>query len=75
MRYFAQLREKAGVDAETITTTAVTPAGLYEELKAQYRFPHKQKQIMVAINEDFATWETLLKDEDEVVFIPPVAGG
>ena len=48
---------------------------IYEELKSRYQFPHKQKQLMVAINEDFASWETILQDGDEVVFIPPVAGG
>jgi len=30
---------------------------------------------MVAINEDFSDWNTPLKDGDELVFIPPVAGG
>jgi molybdopterin-guanine dinucleotide biosynthesis protein A len=75
LKYFAQLREIAQKDAESIQTESCTPAGLYEEVKQRYQFPHKQKQLMVAINEDFSTWEHLLQDGDEVVFIPPVAGG
>jgi molybdopterin converting factor small subunit len=29
----------------------------------------------VAINDDFAPWTALVSDGDELVFIPPVAGG
>ncbi|GAA5495093.1 molybdenum cofactor guanylyltransferase [Rubritalea halochordaticola] len=75
LRYFAQLKEITGTDSESYQTESVTPSGLYEELKAKYHFPHKQKQLMLAINGDFADWATPLQEGDEVVFIPPVAGG
>ncbi|MGJ8657600.1 MAG: molybdopterin converting factor subunit 1 [Akkermansiaceae bacterium] len=75
LKYFAQLREIAQKDSETLQTESATPAGLYEEVKQRYQFPHKQKHLMVAINEEFSTWDQLLKEGDEVVFIPPVAGG
>lgn len=75
IRYFAQLKEIAKVDSEELETTSVTPAGLYEELQIKHQFPHKIKQLMIAINGDFSEWETELKEGDEVVFIPPVAGG
>ncbi|MGJ8673382.1 NTP transferase domain-containing protein [Rubritalea sp.] len=75
IRYFAQLRELAKCDSEEVSTESVTPSGLYEELKSRHSFPHKQKQLMIAINDDFADWATPLKAGDEVVFIPPVAGG
>jgi molybdopterin-guanine dinucleotide biosynthesis protein A len=75
VRYFAQLKEIAECDQQTVNTEAVTPSGLYEQLKAQHGFPHKQKQLMVAINDDFSDWAIPLKEGDEVVFIPPVAGG
>ncbi len=75
LKYFAQLREIAQKDAESIQTESCTPAGLYEEIKQRYQFPHKQKHLMVAINEDFSSWDQLLQEGDEVVFIPPVAGG
>lgn len=75
IKYFAQLREIAKKDAESFQTKSCTPAGLYEELKQRYQFPHKQKQLMVAVNEDFSDWNYLLQEGDEIVFIPPVAGG
>lgn len=75
LKYFAQLREIAQKDAENLQTEACTPAGLYEEVKQKYQFPHKQKHLMVAINEEFSGWDYLLQEGDEVVFIPPVAGG
>jgi len=75
LKYFAQLRELANKDGERIQTESCTPAGLYEEIKQRYQFPHKQKHLMVAVNDDFSTWDYILHDNDEVVFIPPVAGG
>lgn len=73
--YFAQLRELAKCEGESISTKSVTASGLYEELKSRHGFPHKQKQLMLAINDDFSDWATPLKEGDSVVFIPPVAGG
>ena len=75
LKYFAQLREIAKKDSENIQTECCTPAGLFEELKQKYQFPHKQKQLMVAVNEEFSDWDYILQEGDEVVFIPPVAGG
>ena len=68
-------REIAKMESEQRETTSVTPAGLYEELQIAHQFPHKPKQLMIAINDDFSEWETELAEGDEVVFIPPVAGG
>ena len=75
LKYFAQLRELANKDTESIETESCTPAGLYLEIKQRYQFPYKEKHLMVAINDDFSTWDHSLQDGDEVVFIPPVAGG
>ncbi len=75
LKYFAQHRELTQKDTEVTQTESCTPAGLYEELKQRYQFPHKQKHLMVAINADFSPWDQLLQEGDEVVFIPPVAGG
>lgn len=75
IKYFAQLKELAGKDTESIKTQSCTPAGLFEEIKQRYQFPHKQKNLMLAINEEFSSWDHILNEGDEVVFIPPVAGG
>lgn len=75
IQYFAVLREQAGRNEETVDTTAITPADLYDELQARHGFKLGREQLKVAINTDFKDWQTALANGDSVVFIPPVAGG
>ena len=75
VRYFATLREEAGQSEEALQTEAATVAGLYEELAARHGFSVPAEDLRVAVNDDFADWETALDTNDLVVFIPPVAGG
>lgn len=75
VNYFAQLRELTGTSTESVQTDSETPAGLFEELRAKYQLPLKRKGMMVAVNNDFTDWAHPLKSGEEVVFIPPVAGG
>jgi len=75
VQYFALLREARGCSQETVETTAETPLALYHFLQEKHHFPLTAEQLRVAINENFATWETPLQTHDRVVFIPPVAGG
>jgi len=75
LRYYALLREQAGRQAETVETAARTPAALYAELAARHGFRLPQAQLRVAVNAAFTEWSSSLVDGDEVVFIPPVAGG
>jgi molybdopterin converting factor subunit 1 len=75
LRYYALLREQAARQVETIETDAATPAELYAELAARHGFRLPASQLRVAVNASFRDWESPLADGDEVVFIPPVAGG
>ncbi len=75
LHYYALLREQAGIQAETVDTAASTPLGLYSELAARHRFRLPASQLRVAVNAAFSDWDRTLADGDEVVFIPPVAGG
>lgn len=75
VRYFALLRETAGVEKETLQTTATTCGGLYEELRDRYRFSLPADMIQVAVDDEFARLDSDLRDGATVVFIPPVAGG
>ena len=75
VEYFALLRERAGVNEETIETNAQTPAQLYTELVERYGFDIERTRLKVAINAQFGDWSAPLRNGDEVVFIPPVAGG
>ena len=75
LHYYALLREQAGRQSETVDTSSATPAALYAELAARYGFRLPASQLQVAVNAAFADWERPLADGDEIVFIPPVAGG
>lgn len=75
VQYYAILREQAGISRETVTTTAPSSAALYAELAERHGFTLPASLMKVAINGEFAAWATPLSAGDEVVFIPPVAGG
>jgi molybdopterin converting factor subunit 1 len=75
VQYFAVLREQAGRNRETIATAAATAGDLYDELRDRHGLRLPRSMLRVAINEEFADWSRTLGDGDQVVFIPPVAGG
>ncbi len=75
LQYYALLREQAGCQSESVDTAASTPAALYAELAQRHGFRLPASQLRVAVNAAFSEWECALRDGDEVVFIPPVAGG
>lgn len=75
VRYFAMLREQTQKSSEQIETECQTPADLFLELQNKYHFTLDLKNIRVAINQDYVHLNTPIKNGDELVFIPPVAGG
>lgn len=74
---FAVLRDIAGTDERDLTLTDGTTArDVWQSLRREYaKLADYTQPPMVAINETYATPETLLRDGDELAFIPPVAGG
>lgn len=75
IEYFAILKEQRGQAREHIVTTAETPRELYAELRSRHRFSLGCEALSVAINEEFASWDTNLKANDRVALLPPAAGG
>ena len=75
VQYFAALRDQAGRSTETVRSAARTLRELYAELKARHRLTLTAEQLRVAVNEEFADWQRQLQPGDNVVFLPPVAGG
>lgn len=75
LQYFASLRERRGLSREELVTSATTPARVYDELAARYGFGLPLSKLRVAVNGEFAGLDQQLSDGDEIVFIPPVAGG
>jgi molybdopterin-guanine dinucleotide biosynthesis protein A len=75
VQYFALLREQAGRSGEKVSTLARDARELYEELRTSRGLKLRPEQLRVAINEEFADWSRTLAEGDNVVFLPPVAGG
>jgi len=75
VQYYALLREQAGRREEGLVSRAATAAELYAELSQRYPFTLPPQVLRVAINAEFREWPAPLADGDEVVFLPPVAGG
>jgi molybdopterin converting factor small subunit len=73
--YYAILREQRGLSEETFESSAATPGELYDMLRAVHGFSLDAHQLKVVINDAFQPWDTPLSPGDQVVFIPPVAGG
>ncbi|HEY1764686.1 MAG TPA: MoaD/ThiS family protein [Opitutaceae bacterium] len=75
LRYFAILREQRGLDAERVETGAATAGTLYQELRDRHGFTLPAERLRVAINDALVPWASPIREGDELVFIPPVAGG
>ena len=73
VKYFALFRERAGRDSERVATPAPTVGALYDELRP--RLGLDAALVRAAVNGEFAEMDRALNDGDEVVFVPPVAGG
>ena len=77
VRLFARLREQAATESETVhvperSTVEAVYAALRREHPALESNPHA---VRPAINQEFADWDAVVGDGDEVAFIPPVSGG
>lgn len=73
VKYFALFRERAGCDGERLATPAQTVGELYAELSPCLGLP--SNQVRAALNGEFVEDAHPLAEGDEVVFVPPVAGG
>jgi molybdopterin converting factor subunit 1 len=75
--YFAVLRDIVGKSESDVEVPDGTrPADLWQRLRAEHRQLAAYAQPpMTAVNESYVRPDSVLRDGDEVAFIPPVAGG
>lgn len=69
------MRETVGLSEEVLETNSTTAEEVLLEMMKKYRFDVKRANLKVAVNEEYVPFSTLLKENDTLVFIPPVAGG
>ena len=77
--YFAWVRERIGLPRERLETSAITVAGLVEELRAReerYALAFSDLgSLRVALDQELAEFDAPLAGVREVAFFPPMTGG
>jgi molybdopterin converting factor subunit 1 len=75
--FFAVLRDIAGTGERDLDVADGTrPADVWATLRADYpQLASYTNPPLAAINEEYAAHDSLLREGDELAFIPPVAGG
>jgi molybdopterin converting factor subunit 1 len=75
--FFASLRERAGVsELERDVPAPISVAALWESLRQEHpALGDFRGSVAFAVNQRYVDSKTVLQDNDEVAFIPPVSGG
>jgi molybdopterin synthase sulfur carrier subunit len=71
--YFASLREQIGRGSDAIELKQ--PMSALDAWKQATGRDALTDNLLIAINQQYVSQDTLLKDGDEVAFFPPVTGG
>ncbi len=79
IKYFASLRSIAGTEEEDLELGSETTVHqLSEEIsktRPQIGEMVRGKKVMISVNQDMADADTVIRDGDEVAFLPPFSGG
>ena len=77
VQLFARPREICGTDALELELPATaTVSDCFAVLVSRHpELESLREALMVAVNEEYAQWNTQLADGDVVALIPPVSGG
>lgn len=77
VKFFASYREAVGkeeIEADIEENTDVN--GLLEVLKKKHpEIGTLSETLIVSVNKEYATYDTILRNGDEVALLPPVSGG
>lgn len=77
VKFFAILRERVGTSEITKEVSEGTTVGeLWATLKREYAsLGSVEMRLLYAVNQNYVNGDHILKDHDEIVFVPPVSGG
>ncbi|HUG52017.1 MAG TPA: molybdopterin converting factor subunit 1 [Vicinamibacteria bacterium] len=77
VRLFASLREAVGrSEVELELPEGATADEAWRVLAREYAgLAERRARLTAAVNRRYATFDAILADGDEVVFVPPVSGG
>jgi len=73
VKFFASLREQIGKSDETISSeSTLSVLQVWQQASGQDTMP---ENTLCAINMEYVDAKTMVNDNDEVAFFPPVTGG
>ncbi|MBU9721821.1 MULTISPECIES: molybdopterin converting factor subunit 1 [Bacillaceae] len=72
---FADLEEKAGVREIELSNSEMKVLEVKKYLIEEYPVLKGIENALPAVNEEYATSDTVVKSGDTIAFIPPVSGG
>ena len=76
VRFFARLRDLAGVETQEVkASSGARVSSVYAAMRAYHPGLPSQEGVRAAVNHEFADWDAVVSEGDEVAFIPPVSGG
>jgi molybdopterin converting factor subunit 1 len=77
VKLFARLRDIAGTPELTRELAAdATVGGVWKQLAAEFPdLAQYERSISTAVNADYARMDAIVRDGDEIAFLPPVSGG
>ncbi len=73
--YFARMAEIAGCANEIVEKAPASASALFDRVSDRHGFGFGRESVRVAVGDRMVGWDTVLRDGDEVAFIPPVSGG
>ena len=71
--FFAHLRDTVGQESIEYNAKGISVSDLKQQISEKYDL--KVDNVMVSINEEFATNDDIIQDGETIAFIPPVSGG
>jgi len=79
VKYFANLKQMAGKDEDQFDikegTTLAQLSDLIEQSVPQLGDMVRAKKVMISLNYDVVSLDTVVKDGDEIALLPPFSGG
>ena len=75
IRYFALVGARRGTQTEPYETQADTARQLLHEIQAGSQIPLTTNVVAASINDQFADWDSPIRDGDHITLLPPFSGG
>lgn len=75
VKFFARLREELNLDEIQVSAAvgmSMSAVEVWQLATKQVDLPEK---VLIAINQEYASAQSEVNDNDEVAFFPPVTGG